>query len=105
MTGQRGIIGIAILAFLGSIVGLCMLGVDIASAIGSGFVIAFFSGVGAAFLSVPNLRNSRFPMRSQPYENVKYGTAASEVMELRQGLTTQDVGNMIDGNAKKLRGD
>ena len=103
MIGQKGIIGIAILAFFGSIVGLSMLGADIASAIGGGFVVAFFAGIVALFSTVDRKILSLIP-RSQPYESAMFGTAASEIQELRLGMQTQDVAHMIEENQKRLRG-
>jgi hypothetical protein len=79
-----------------------MLGVWLPSAIGSGFVIAFFAGAGAASWGVGG---SSVIVKSQPYQNVKYGTAASEVMELRQGFTSSDVARMNEDNRRSLRGE
>ncbi len=108
MLGKNEILGLAILAFLGSIAGLCVLGVDVASSIADGFVVAFAVGciVGAWGLSGDIAGTVvQDALRDFPYQNVVYGTAASEVMELRQGLVAQDVGKMIDDNAKRLRGE
>jgi len=103
MIGQREIFGIAILAFLGSIVGLSMLGADIASTIGGGFVVAFFAGIGVAFSTVDRKTPSFIP-RSQPYESAKFGTAASEIQQIRLGFVTKDVATMNKELEERLRG-
>jgi hypothetical protein len=81
-------------------VGLCMFGVWLPAAISDGFVVAF----GVACLAYAWGLDSSSGPRSQPYESAKYGTAASEIQELRLGMQTQDVSHLIEENQKRLRG-
>ncbi len=44
-------------------------------------------------------------MRDYPYQNVVAGSAASEVMRLRQELEAKDLKRMLDENARAIRGE
>jgi hypothetical protein len=44
-------------------------------------------------------------MRDYPYQNVVAGSAASEVMRLRQELETHDLKGMLDENARAIHGE
>jgi hypothetical protein len=105
MIGQKGILGLMILALIGSFAGLSLLGLDMASAFADSMGVMFLTGVVAALWGV-NLNGADVQgiLRDAPYPNVVYGTAASEVMNLRNQEQAQDLRHRLDENERRILG-
>jgi hypothetical protein len=105
MIGKNGIVGFMALALMGSFVGLSMLGVDMASAFADSIGVTFLVGVIATVWGCNSgVADIQGVLKDAPFPNVVYGTAASEVMNLRNQEQSQELHRRLEQNGRNTRG-